>query len=69
MGTHIQSRMKIVLLAVDDEFAGEMQRFLHDALPDWIVGPSFRPVRFISIPDSTRFCLSCRSLGLCSLRK
>ncbi len=38
MGTHIQSRMKIVLLAVDDEFAGEMQRFLYDALPDWIVG-------------------------------
>jgi folate-dependent phosphoribosylglycinamide formyltransferase PurN len=30
--------MKIVLLAVDDEFAGEMQRVLYEAHPDWIVG-------------------------------
>lgn len=30
--------MRIVLLAVDDEFAGEMQRFLYEAHPDWIVG-------------------------------
>ena len=30
--------MRIVLLAVDDEFAGEMQRFLYDKHPDWIVG-------------------------------
>ena len=31
-------RMRIVLLAVDDEFAGEMQRFLYETHPDWIVG-------------------------------
>jgi methionyl-tRNA formyltransferase len=30
--------MRIVLLAVDDEFAGEMQRPLYEAHPDWIVG-------------------------------
>ena len=30
--------MRIVLLAVDDEFAGEMQRFLYQSHPDWIVG-------------------------------
>ncbi len=30
--------MRIVLLAVDDEFAGEMQRFLYETHPDWIVG-------------------------------
>jgi folate-dependent phosphoribosylglycinamide formyltransferase PurN len=30
--------MRIVLLAVDDEFAGEMQRFLYGAHPEWIVG-------------------------------
>src|SRR5260221_6201420 len=30
--------MGIVLLAVDDEFAGEMQKFLYQSHPDWIVG-------------------------------
>jgi methionyl-tRNA formyltransferase len=30
--------MRIVLLAVDDEFAGEMQRPLYERHPDWIVG-------------------------------
>jgi folate-dependent phosphoribosylglycinamide formyltransferase PurN len=30
--------MRIVLLAIDDEFAGEMQRPLYDSRPDWIVG-------------------------------
>jgi folate-dependent phosphoribosylglycinamide formyltransferase PurN len=30
--------MRIVLLAVDDEFAGEMQRFVYETRPDWIVG-------------------------------
>lgn len=30
--------MRIVLLAVDDEFAGEMQRFLYEKHPEWIVG-------------------------------
>ena len=30
--------MRIVLLAVDDEFAGEMQRFLYQSHPEWIVG-------------------------------
>jgi len=30
--------MRIVLLAVDDEFAGEMQRFLYQTHPEWIVG-------------------------------
>jgi methionyl-tRNA formyltransferase len=30
--------MRVVLLAVDDEFAGEMQRFLYSAHPEWIVG-------------------------------
>jgi folate-dependent phosphoribosylglycinamide formyltransferase PurN len=30
--------MRIVLLAVNDEFAGEMQRFLYQAHPDWIRG-------------------------------
>jgi len=30
--------MRIVLLAVDDEFAGEMQRFLYESHPQWIVG-------------------------------
>lgn len=30
--------MRIVFLAVDDEFAGEMQRPLYEAHPDWIVG-------------------------------
>ena len=29
---------RIVFLAVDDEFAGEMQRFLYQSHPDWIVG-------------------------------
>ena len=30
--------VRIVLLAVDDEFAGEMQRPLYELHPDWIVG-------------------------------
>jgi len=30
--------MRVVLLAVDDEFAGEMQRFLYQTHPDWIAG-------------------------------
>src|SRR5258708_16233973 len=30
--------MRIVLLAVDDEFAGEMQRFLYQSHPEWVVG-------------------------------
>jgi folate-dependent phosphoribosylglycinamide formyltransferase PurN len=30
--------MRIVLLGVDDEYAGEIQRPLYDAHPDWIVG-------------------------------
>src|SRR6266436_6771445 len=30
--------MRIVLLAVDDEFAGEMQKFLYQSHPEWIVG-------------------------------
>jgi folate-dependent phosphoribosylglycinamide formyltransferase PurN len=30
--------MRIVLLAVDDEFAGEMQRSLYESHPHWIVG-------------------------------
>jgi len=30
--------MRIVLLSVDDEFAGEMQRFLYQNHPEWIVG-------------------------------
>jgi len=30
--------MRIVLLAVDDEFAGEIQRPLYETHPDWIVG-------------------------------
>lgn len=30
--------MRIVLLAVDDEFAGSMQTGLYEAHPDWIVG-------------------------------
>ncbi len=30
--------MRIVLLAVDDEFAGEIQKPLYDAHPDWVVG-------------------------------
>jgi folate-dependent phosphoribosylglycinamide formyltransferase PurN len=30
--------MRIVFLSVDDEYAGEMQRFLYDRHPDWIVG-------------------------------
>jgi folate-dependent phosphoribosylglycinamide formyltransferase PurN len=33
-----QGSLRIVLLAVDDEFAGEMQRFLFAAHPEWIVG-------------------------------
>ena len=30
--------MRIVLLAVDDEFAGEMQRELYERHPSWVVG-------------------------------
>lgn len=30
--------MRIVLLAVDDEFAGEMQRHLYESHPDWVIG-------------------------------
>jgi folate-dependent phosphoribosylglycinamide formyltransferase PurN len=30
--------MRIVLLAVNDEFAGEMQRFLYESHPEWIAG-------------------------------
>lgn len=30
--------MRIVLLAVDDEFAGEMQRPLYEMHPEWVVG-------------------------------
>jgi len=30
--------MRIVFLAVDDEFAGEMQRPLYESHPEWIVG-------------------------------
>ena len=30
--------MRIVFLSVDDEFAGEMQRFLYDRHADWVVG-------------------------------
>jgi folate-dependent phosphoribosylglycinamide formyltransferase PurN len=30
--------MRIVLLAVDDEFAGEMQQLLYESHSDWIVG-------------------------------
>src|SRR5260370_13182479 len=30
--------MRIVFLAADDEFAGEMQRPLYERHPDWIVG-------------------------------
>jgi folate-dependent phosphoribosylglycinamide formyltransferase PurN len=33
-----KASMRIVLLAVDDEFAGEMQRFLYETHPGWIVG-------------------------------
>jgi folate-dependent phosphoribosylglycinamide formyltransferase PurN len=33
-----QLRMRIVLLALDDEVAGEMQRFLYENRPDWIIG-------------------------------
>jgi folate-dependent phosphoribosylglycinamide formyltransferase PurN len=30
--------VRIVFLAVDDEFAGEMQRFVYEAHPEWVVG-------------------------------
>jgi len=30
--------MKIVFLAVDDEFAGSMQRYVYERHPDWVVG-------------------------------
>jgi len=30
--------MRIVFLAVDDEFAGSMQKYLYDRHPDWVVG-------------------------------
>jgi folate-dependent phosphoribosylglycinamide formyltransferase PurN len=30
--------MRIVMLAVDDEFAGEMQRFVYERHPAWVVG-------------------------------
>jgi folate-dependent phosphoribosylglycinamide formyltransferase PurN len=30
--------MRIVLLAVDDEFAGSMQKYLYERHPDWVVG-------------------------------
>ena len=30
--------MRIVFLAMDDEFAGEMQKYLFERHPDWIVG-------------------------------
>ena len=30
--------MKIVFLAVDDEFAGLMQKYIYDKHPEWIVG-------------------------------
>jgi len=30
--------MRIVFLAVDDEFAGSMQRYLYDGHPKWVVG-------------------------------
>ena len=30
--------LRIVFLAMDDEFAGEMQRFLYERHPDWITG-------------------------------
>ena len=30
--------MRIVFLAVDDEFAGEMQRFVYETHPEWVVG-------------------------------
>jgi len=33
-----KAALRIVLLAVDDEFAGEMQRSLYETHPDWIVG-------------------------------
>ena len=35
---HASPRLRIVFLAADDEFAGEMQRFLYARHPDWIVG-------------------------------
>src|SRR5438067_1682258 len=37
-GRRVWSHMRIVLLSVDDEFAGEMQRFLYARHPEWIVG-------------------------------
>ena len=30
--------MRIVLLAVDDEFAGAMQRYVYESHPEWVVG-------------------------------
>ena len=30
--------MRIIFLAVDDEFAGEMQRYIYDQHPEWVVG-------------------------------
>src|SRR5437667_10117424 len=35
---HASPRLRIVFLAADDEFAGDMQRFLYARHPDWIVG-------------------------------
>ncbi len=61
--------MRIVLLAVDDEFAGEMQRFLYEKHPDWIVGSVISSCAIYKHTKLSGMAFVLRKSGLVFLRR
>ncbi len=56
--------MRIVLLAVDDEFAGEMQRFLYESHPEWVVGSVISTCKIHKHSDFSAALIVYRKSGL-----
>jgi folate-dependent phosphoribosylglycinamide formyltransferase PurN len=56
--------MRIVLLAVDDEFAGEMQKFLYQSHPEWIVGSVISACKIYKHSDFEAAWMVFRKSGL-----
>ncbi len=59
--------MRIVLLAVDDEFAGEMQKFLFQNHPEWIVASVISTCKVYKHSDIAAAMMVFRKSGLAFL--
>lgn len=56
--------MRIVLLSVDDEFAGEMQKFLYQNHPEWVVGSIISTCKVYKLTDIQGAWMVFRKSGL-----